>query len=267
MSASMDSRASLPPGAVVALDLDGVVWRGRATIAGAPDAIVRLRAAGHRVVFVTNNSARTVGEVVDQLRAAGIDAEPDDVVGSAAAAARLLLGIIPAGSDVLVAGGPGVIEALQATGFVCVRNGDARAVVVGWHADFDFERLTVAMRAIRNGACFVATNTDATYPTEAGLLPGGGSIVAAVATASGVVPIVAGKPHAPIADLVRERFGSSGVVVGDRIDTDGALAANLGWPFALVLSGVTDSVPERDQPTYLAPTLADLTTQWLAADC
>lgn len=258
----MESRTPLSPGAVVALDLDGVVWRGHAPIPGAGAAVARLRDAGHRVVYVTNNSARTLGEVVDGLRGCGIDASSDDVIASAAAAARLLQLELPPGAPVLVAGGPGVTEALTAAGFEPVRDGPAAAVVAGWHRDFDFDRLTVAMRAIRAGARFVATNTDATYPTEAGLLPGGGAIVAAIATASGVTPTVAGKPHAPIADLLRARFGSDGVVVGDRLETDGRLAERVGWPFALVLSGVTDAAPGGHRPAYVAPDLAALVARW-----
>ena len=119
----------------------------------------------------------------------------------------------------------------------------ADAVVVGFHRDFDFDGLDRASTAVRDGARFVATNLDATYPMPGGtMLPGAGAIAAAVATASGGTPEVAGKPEAPTVALVRERFGHHGVVVGDRPSTDGALAAALGWPFGLVLSGVTAAV-------------------------
>ncbi|MFZ4585486.1 MAG: HAD-IIA family hydrolase [Acidimicrobiia bacterium] len=260
----MESRTHLSPDAVVALDLDGVIWRGRTPIPGSGEAVARLRGAGHRVAFVTNNSARPVGDVLSQLADCGIAATAHDVVGSAEAAVHLVAAQCAPGARVLAAAGPGVVEALAAAGFEVVREGTADAVVVGWHRDFDFDRLTVAMRAIRAGACFIATNTDATYPTETGLLPGGGAIVAAIATASGVEPMVAGKPHAPMAALVRDRFGTRGVMVGDRIDTDGAFAAELDWLFALVLSGVTESVPQP-RPAFVAHDLAEFTSQLLAA--
>jgi ribonucleotide monophosphatase NagD (HAD superfamily) len=95
---------------------------------------------------------------------------------------------------------------------------------------------------VRGGARFVATNLDATYPVPGGMVPGAGSLVAAVATAAGATPEVAGKPAAPTVGLIRDRYGDVGVAVGDRPSTDGALATALGWPFGLVLSGVTAAV-------------------------
>ena len=136
-------------------------------------------------------------------------------------------------------GDPGVREALTSEGLTPVDDGPAEAVVVGFHREFDYAALDRASHAVRAGARFVATNLDATYPVPGGLIPGAGSLVAAVATAAGSTPEVAGKPEQPTCDLIRERFGETGVVVGDRPSTDGALADALGWPFALVLSGVT----------------------------
>src|SRR5439155_5373719 len=124
-----------------------------------------------------------------------------------------------------------------AAGWRPVDRPPAAAVVVGLHRDFDFDDLDRASAAVRDGARFVATNLDATYPVPGGMIPGSGAIVAAVATASGHAPEVAGKPERPMVDLVRERLGPTGVVVGDRPSTDGAFADALGWPFALVLSG------------------------------
>ena len=120
-----------------------------------------------------------------------------------------------------------------------VEAGPADAVVVGWDRGFDFSRLARAADAVRAGARLVGTNEDATFPTPDGLLPGAGALLAAVAYASGATPEVAGKPHAPMRRLVRERVGSVTTVVGDRPSTDGALARALGARFALVLSGVT----------------------------
>jgi glycerol 3-phosphatase-2 len=146
------------------------------------------------------------------------------------------------GARVLACPGPGVREALVEHKLLPVDDGPADAVVVGFHRDFDYAGLDRASAAVRAGARFVATNLDATYPVPGGLIPGAGSLVAAVATAGGRTPEVAGKPEAPTVGLIRERFGDTGVVVGDRPSTDGALATALGWPFALVLSGVTAAV-------------------------
>jgi HAD superfamily hydrolase (TIGR01450 family) len=244
------------------LDLDGVVWRGEEPVAGAAFAIARLRANGERVLFLTNNSAATLREYVDKLAAHGIEVTDQDVVTSAQAAATL----VNAGERALVCGGPGVDEALRARGVVTIREGAADAVVVGWHRDFDFDRLTAAFAAVMSGARLIGTNDDATYPTPEGLVPGGGAILAAVATATGVTPTIAGKPYEPMASLVFARVGEAmadGVLVGDRPSTDGLMAKRLGVRFALVLSGVTlpDDLPVVPPPDTVAPDLATLVDQ------
>jgi glycerol 3-phosphatase-2 len=257
---------------VVCCDLDGVLWRGDRAIAGSAEAVAALRGAGVRVAFLTNNSSRTVDVIIGQLRAMGIDAEPDDVLTSAQAAARVLTTELPDGARVLACAGPGVVEALTQAGFQLVTAAPADAVVVGWHHDFDFDRLDRASAAVRDGARFVATNVDATYPGADHLLPGAGAIVAAIATASGTAPLVAGKPEAPTVELVHERLGRVGVMVGDRPSTDGALATALGWPFALVLSGVTrpDAPPGGERipdppPPFVGDDLATLLPDLVAA--
>src|SRR4029453_2118747 len=213
------------------LDLDGVVWLASDPIPGAADAIARLRAAGERVVFCTNHSAPRRGDHEAKLAAFGIPAG-GDVLTSSMAAARL----VSPGERVLVCGGPGIAEAVEARGAVPVRDGDAEVVAVGFHRDFDYERLRIAARAVDRGARLIATNDDATYPTPDGPIPGGGALVAAVAYTTGVEPVVAGKPHAPMADLVRSVGGPQGTVVGDRPSTDGALAGPPGLPFPPVVT-------------------------------
>lgn len=240
--ASVAAGAGTASRPVVALDLDGVVWRGDDPIAPAVAGAARLRHAGLRVVFLSNNSAVPVGDVIAKLRRMGVAAEAEEVLTSALAAAHLLGQDLSAAARVLVCGGPGIREALTAEGLTVVDRRPADAVVVGINRDFDYEILTEASGAVRDGARFVATNLDATYPVPGGMIPGAGAMVAAVATAAGATPEVAGKPGAPMAALVRERFGDHGVMVGDRPSTDGAMADTLGWPFALVLSGVTAAV-------------------------
>jgi 4-nitrophenyl phosphatase len=242
------------------LDLDGVVWLAEQPIPGASEAVERLRAAGQRVLFATNNSAVPVGEQEAKLARHGIEAR-GDVVTSAMAAARV---VVP-GERVLVCGGPGIVEAVAARGALAVQDGDAEVVMVGFDRGFDYERLRVAARAVDRGARLIATNDDATYPTPDGPIPGGGALVAAVAYATGVTPIVAGKPHPPMADLVRALGGSEGTVVGDRPDTDGAFARELGYRFALVLSGVTgvSDLPVDPAPDVVADSLADLVAREL----
>ena len=241
------------------LDLDGVVWLAHDPIPGSVEAIAALRAAGERVCFVTNNSSQPVAEQEAKLATMGIPAE-GEVLTSAMAAALL----VQPGQTALVCGGPGVADALERRGVRVVREGEADAVVVGFHLDFDYERLKAAHAAVRDGARLIGTNDDPTYPTPDGEIPGGGAILAAVATAAGVEPVVAGKPNAPMAALVGELIGAGPhVVVGDRPSTDGLFAVTLGAPFALVLSGVTGEAdlpvtPEADWvSTNLAALVAD----------
>jgi len=249
MSAMTDapSQTAAP---VVLLDLDGVVWLAHEPIPGSVDAIARLRAAGVRVLFVTNNSAATVEAQEEALGSIGITAR-GDVLTSAMAAAALLR----AGDRVLVAGGAGVVQAVERRGGVVVaRSPDASldtdgpapevdAVLVGLHRDFDYDGLRRASSAARAGARLIGTNDDATYPTPHGPIPGGGALLAAVVTASGAVAEVAGKPHEPMAMLVRDVVGAAAaaaaVMVGDRPETDGLFARRLGCRYAQVWSGVT----------------------------
>jgi 4-nitrophenyl phosphatase len=232
----------------VLCDLDGVVWLAHEPIPGSVDAVTELRKAGRRVLFVTNNSAATLAEHEDALGRVGIAAH-GDVVSSAMAVAAL----VTRDERVLVAAGDGVVEALEAAGAVVVANTtsalDERidAVVVGLHRDFDYQRLAVAAEAARRCGRLIGTNTDTTYPTPDGLLPGGGSILAAIASASGVEPVIAGKPHQPLATLVASMLTEQPggfdpdrvLMIGDRPETDGRFAARLGCRFALVRSGVS----------------------------
>lgn len=221
------------------LDLDGVVWLADQPIPGSVEAVRELRAGGTAVAFVTNNSSATVATYLEKLDRLGVPCAPSDLVTSAQAAASLL----EPGEKVLVCAGPGVTEAADATGALVVDDPlDANTVVVGWHRQFDFDRLTAAAQAIWAGARLIGTNDDPTYPTPTGQLPGGGAILAAVACAGGVAPVVAGKPHRPMADLLQARFGDVEVFVGDRPSTDGRMALRLGVPFARVRSGVVESI-------------------------
>lgn len=242
----------------VLCDLDGVVWLARRAIPGAPEAIARLRASGRRVVFVTNNSMSVIAEQEEALEAIGVPAA-GDVVTSAQAGASLVV----AGETVLVCGGAGLVEAVEARGATVVREGAADAVVVGLHHDFDYWRLHAASAAVRAGARFIATNDDPSFPTPDGPIPGAGAIVAAVANASGITPVVAGKPHPPMAALVAGRCGpdfrpESAIVVGDRPSTDGLFARAIGCPFAFVRSGVIPAGAPSDADVDPALDVADL---------
>src|SRR5580704_7627376 len=226
-----------PPGGTWVVDLDGVVWLAGRPIPGVDEAVARLRGVGVRVLFATNNALPTRAELQRQLAHCGITAGDADLLRSADVAA----GLLAPGTTAVVLGGDGVLEALAARGVTVVPEGPADAVVVGLTRDFTYQRLTTAVTAVRGGARLVGTNEDATYPTPDGLVPGAGALLAAVVTAAGQAAEVAGKPHRPTADAIAARVvsGELRVMVGDRPSTDGALAAQLDIPFALVLSGVT----------------------------
>jgi 4-nitrophenyl phosphatase len=210
-------------------------------------------------LFVTNNSMSTIADQEAALEAAGVPAA-GDVVTSAEASAFL----VGPGERVLIVAGQGVDEAVRNRGAAIVDGTTgADVVIVGLHHGFDYPMLRDATRAIRSGARFVATNDDATFPTPDGLIPGAGSIVAAVATAAGVTPTIAGKPYRPMADLVAARCGADfepgrALVVGDRGSTDGRFAATVGCPFALVRSGVTPPGSSPDAPIPIAVDASDL---------
>lgn len=240
---------------VILCDLDGVVWLAHRPIPGSSEAVARLRAAGHRVLFVTNNSSATVAAQEEALADLGIAAR-GDVVTSAMSGAHVLAH----GERVLICGGPGIHEAVATVGAEVVSHGDvdrgARVdtVLVGFHRDFDYEIMRRASGAVRSGARLVGTNDDATYPTPEGPIPGGGSILAAISTAAGCSPVVTGKPYSPMADVVRAvepAVDATAVMVGDRPSTDGAFATTLGCRYALVRSGVTAShLNVADDPAW-----------------
>jgi len=175
--------------------------------------------------------------------------------------------LVPSGQRALVCGGPGITEELTARGVDVVDasapeagEGAFDVVVVGYHPTFDYHRMDTASAAVRRGARLLATNDDATYPMASGIKPGGGAILASIATASGVTAEVAGKPHEPAAAWVRQRLGPEGVMVGDRPDTDGRFAIALGYRFGLVLTGVTTTadLPTDPPGDLVAPDLATL---------
>jgi len=254
------------------VDLDGVVWLSGQPLPGVGEAIGRLRAAGIRVLFVTNNAEPTEAVLRARLARAGIEAGAGELITSAHAAASL----VPAGGRALAVGGEGVEEALAARGVV-VTSADDRgdgagpspattydAVVVGLTKRFDYSLLAQAATAVRRGARLIGTNDDPTHPTPEGLLPGSGALVAAVATAAQATPVVAGKPHAPMVELIRARADDVVLVVGDRPSTDGRLAQRLGVSFALVRSDVLGDGPVDPPPDIEADGLRELVETVLA---
>jgi HAD superfamily hydrolase (TIGR01450 family) len=240
-------------------DLDGVVYRGRDPVPGSAAALAALEAAGWRIIFCTNNSARTPEEVAERIRGiTGYEGRPDQVITSAAAAAGLLTESKP---PTFVLGGEGVRSALEKEGIpVTAVGSEAGAVVVGLATGLTYDWLREASSAVMRGARLIATNDDPTFPAEDGLWPGAGSIVAAVERATGVMAEVAGKPFPPMRRLLHQNLGPGPVwVVGDRPDTDLALASvEPGWRSALVLTGVSAGRNLDPAPDLVAADLAEV---------
>jgi glycerol 3-phosphatase-2 len=245
------------------LDLDGTVFRGDQPTPGSVDTLATIEA---RTLFVTNNASRGPAQVAQHLTAMGFAAKAADVVTSAQSAARLLAAQLPAGSTVLVIGTESLATEVRNVGLRPVRqfSDDPVAVVQGHSPETGWADLAEAALAIRAGALWVAANVDRTLPSERGLLPGNGSMVAALRTATDQEPQVAGKPAPTLLNdaLARGEFRSP-LVVGDRLDTDiaGANAARL--PSLLVLTGVSTAAEmvyavAEERPNYVAADLRSL---------
>jgi ribonucleotide monophosphatase NagD (HAD superfamily) len=216
---------------------------------------------------VTNNASRTPSAVAALLTEVGVPAEAQDVVTSAQAAARLLAERLPAGSEVLVVGGMGLRHALYQQGLrpVSTASGRPPAVVQGYHPDLGYGLIAEGSLAVSMGALFVGSNGDLTIPGGEGPpRPGNGSLLRVIGSATGVEPIITGKPERPLHQESILRTGAERpLVVGDRLDTDIEGAYNGGADSLLVFTGVTDplqalTAPPAQRPTYLAPDLTGL---------
>jgi HAD superfamily hydrolase (TIGR01450 family) len=251
---------------VALLDLDGTVYLSGAPIPGAAEALRKADAAGMRLAYVTNNAFRTPAAIAALLTSFGIPAVPQDVVTSAQAAARMLAERLPAGAPVLIIGGSGLRMAVRERGLRPVSTAADRphAVVEGYSPDVSYSILAEGGLAVAAGALFVASNGDLTLPSRHGRQPGNGSLIQVIATATGVRPLVAGKPEPPLHHESVLRTGAERpLVVGDRLDTDIEGAHRVGADSLLVLTGVTSPAeailaPPAQRPTYLAGDLAGL---------
>lgn len=245
------------------LDLDGTVFRGNQPTTGAVDALAALEA---RALFVTNNASRGPDEVAEHLLDLGFRVSSDDIITSAQSAARRLASQLSSGSAVLVVGTESLAAEVSRVGLnpVRVSLGTPAAVVQGHSPQTGWNDLAEAALAIRAGALWVATNGDLTLPSERGLVPGNGSMVAALRAATSREPLVTGKPSsAIIVDALTRGDFASPLVVGDRLDTDIAGASAAGLPGLLVMTGVSTALAvvraaSGQRPDYIAPDLRSL---------
>lgn len=246
-------------------DLDGVVYRGKRALPHALEVLNLLQDSGRQVFFLTNNSGATRLQYAEKLGAMGVDARPEQFITSAWATALFLQRALNPDAKLFVVGEPGLKQELCSAGFEVVESVEPdipAAVVVGIDRAFTYERLAQAQHAILHGARFIATNTDGSYPAEDRLLPGAGAMVAAIAAASGKKPTIIGKPNPQILQPFIERGiiqPERTLLIGDRLDTDIALANLLHIPCALVLTGVTGRADVENAPLEQLP-------QWMLRD-
>lgn len=264
----MSSRTPLDGVDLVLADLDGVVYKGPIAIPFAIESINRA-SQSVRVGYVTNNASRTPASVAQQLRDLGLTVADDEVVTSPQAAVRLLAGLVPAGSLVLAVGGEGLHTELARAGFAITDSADDNpaAVIQGYAPEVGWKHLAEAAFALQGEGAerpWVATNQDWTLPTARGLAPGNGTLVSAVHTAIGRLPIIAGKPEVAIFEEAVARFGATKpLFLGDRLDTDILGANRAGIDSVLVLTGVDGpkqvlAADPTERPTYILDHLGEL---------
>lgn len=237
------------------IDLDGTIYRGTELIPDADTFIAKLREHGKTYLFVTNNSTRRPEQIAAQLREYGSAVEAGEIFTSAQAAAAYVKTDNPE-ARVWVVGEEGLHSAMAKEG-ISIDEKEPTHVVAGLDRDFTYAKLATAAKAIRSGAKFIATNTDPALITEQGLIPGSGSIVAAIATASGATPVVIGKPESHIVELAIKRIGATkekSVMIGDNLETDIAAGLRAGVDSILVLTGFSseeDAARSTIKPTAI----------------
>jgi len=222
------------------IDVDGVLWHGKQNLPGVPAFFDFLRARDIAFIIATNNSARPASEIVERLARMNVAVNDAQVLTSAEATARYLPRLVSKGARVLLVGGQGIADELTRAGFQLVER-DADAVVVGIDWQLTYDKLKRATVEIRRGAKFIGTNGDKTFPTEEGLVPGAGSLIAAIQTATDVAPTIIGKPERAMYDIALEKIGAAratAAMLGDRLDTDIQGAQRAGLAGILVLTGV-----------------------------
>jgi 4-nitrophenyl phosphatase len=250
------------------VDMDGVLWRGDEPILGLQEFFGFLDQNSIEFVLATNNSSKTLEQYVDKLARFGIEVPAQCVLTSSQATAAYLATIAPDGARVYAIGGEGLHRALEERGFALTEE-DAAYVVVGWDRQLTWDKLATAALLIHDGAEFIGTNPDKSYPTERGPVPGNGAQLATLEATTGVAPLVVGKPEPWMYEEALRRMGArpeTTAVIGDRLDTDITGAARAGLLSVLVLSGISteaDLAASPAKPDLVCADIGDLTRMWM----
>lgn len=230
----------------VLLDMDGVMYVGDSPLPGVQDFLDYLDATDRKWLCVTNNSTKTPELFVEKLQRMNVRARPENVLGSAQATAEWLAQRVPLTNGsrpkTIMVGETGLHSALLVQKFELVEDPFmAEYAVVGINFKLTYDMVAKATLAIRNGAQFIGTNPDTSFPSEEGQIPGTGAVIALVEAATGVKPTVIGKPNAGMYELAMARLGvtpQETLMVGDRYETDIVGAIPLGMTTAAVLTGI-----------------------------
>ncbi len=261
----------------VLFDMDGVIYVGTQLLPGVQAMFDYLEQTGRKWLCVTNNASKTPAQFVEKLTGMGVRARPEQILGSAEATAGWLAEQIrdhgwPQGK-VIIVGQDGLKAALKQHGFeLTTDSAEATYAVAGINFELTYEELARVALAIRNGARFLGTNSDPSYPSERGLLPGAGSILSLLQTATGVEPIVIGKPNRGMYSQAIRRIGvqpHEAMMVGDRYDTDISGALGMGLATTGVLTGVSsrhDFETAIKPPHIIANNLVELRKLFEASD-
>lgn len=247
--------------------MDGVLWRADSPIGHLPSIFSHIKELGFKFVFATNNGSRTPEQFVERFRKYQVEVDPNQIVTSSIALAEILSKKYHRGESIYAIGERGVFEALTEKGFEVLpleKALEAKVFVFGMDRAINFEKMCAATLLVGRGAPFFASNSDKTFPTPMGEIPGTGAWVSVITTATGITPYFAGKPSTFILEIARERLGTSReetLVIGDRLETDISGGQAAGMPVCLVLSGVSSRAQgEKWKPKVdiIADNLADL---------
>lgn len=251
------------------IDMDGVLWRGTVPMPGLNEFVDLMRRRGIAFVLATNNASKSTTEYIQRLAKFGVRVEREEIMTSPQATAMYLAQHAP-DSRIYVVGEPGLTEELQEKGLTVVKDGLAEAathVVVGLDRTLTYQKLVEACLLIRAGATFIGTNPDPTFPSERGLVPGNGAILAALEASTGIKPIIIGKPQVEMVTQSMKRMNAwpaNTAMIGDRLDTDILAGANAGITTILVMSGVTSAeelATSPIRPDYVFDDIRDITAR------
>jgi 4-nitrophenyl phosphatase len=235
------------------IDMDGVLYLGDQPMPCLREFFAFLRERPIKFILATNNSTRTPQEYVNKLAKMGVTVYPEEILVSGQATARFLAREYPCGTRVHVFGMPSLKQAMTEAGFV-LADEDVQLVVASMDREVTYEKLKRATLLIRSGARFIATNLDPTNPTEEGLLPGTGTMIVALETASGTKAKAIGKPEPTMYQLAMEQMSASPettAALGDRVDTDILGGKRAGLTTICVLSGSSDRAEAEAMGTDL----------------